>query len=82
MEQFGPALKLPWCHMDAPELTDELIDKFVDQTADQAQGQNLRELEALRDNCLVSIMEALSQYDYAAGQVLKADRQRQNSRIG
>ena len=82
MEQFGPALKLPWCHMEAPELTDELIDKFVDQTADQAQGQNLRELEALRDNCLVSIMEALSQYDYASGQVLKADRERQANRLG
>ena len=81
MEQFGPALKLPWCHMEAPELTEELIDKFVDQTAVQAEGKTLRELEALRDNCLVSIMEALAQYDFAAGKVLKENRARQKKRI-
>ena len=82
MEQFGPALKLPWCHMEAPELTEELIDKFVDQTAVQAEGKTLRELEALRDNCLVSIMNALAEYDYASGKVLKENRLRQKERIG
>jgi len=82
MEQFGPALKLPWCHMEAPELTEELIDKFVDQTAVQADGKTLRELEALRDNCLVSIMTALSEYDFASGKVLKEYRQIQKERIG
>ena len=82
MEQFGPALKLPWCHMEAPELTEELIEKFVDQTAVQADGKTLRELEALRDNCLVSIMEALAEYDFASGKVLKENRARQKKRIG
>ena len=81
MSQFGPALKLPWCHMEAPELTEELIEKFVDQTAVQAEGKTLRELEALRDNCLVSIMSALEEYDYASGQVLKADRESQRRRV-
>jgi len=81
MEQFGPALKLPWCHMEAPELTEELIDKFVDQTAVQAEGKALRQLEALRDNCLVSIMNALAEYDYASGKVLTEDRERQKKRI-
>jgi carnitine 3-dehydrogenase len=81
MKQFGPALKLPWCHMEAPELTEELIEKFVDQTAVQAEGRTLRELEALRDNCLVCIMNALEEYDYASGQVLKADRELQKKRI-
>jgi len=82
MKQFGPALKLPWCHMEAPELTEELIDKFVDQTAAQAEDKTLRELETLRDNCLVSIMEALAEYDYASGKVLKDNRERQKERIG
>jgi len=82
MKQFGPALKLPWCHMEAPELTEELIDKFVDQTAVQAEGKTLRELEALRDNCLVSIMEALAEFDFASGKVLKENRQHQERRIG
>jgi carnitine 3-dehydrogenase len=81
MEQFGPALKLPWCHMEAPELTEPLIDKMVDQTAAQAGGKTLRELEALRDNCLVSIMSALSEFDYASGKVLKEDRARQEARV-
>jgi carnitine 3-dehydrogenase len=81
MAQFGPALKLPWCHMEAPELTEELIEKFVDQTAEQAGGRTLRELEALRDNCLVSIMSALAEYDYASGQILKAGQERQKKRI-
>jgi carnitine 3-dehydrogenase len=29
LEQFGPALKLPWTKLEAPELTDELIDRMV-----------------------------------------------------
>ena len=29
MAQFGPALKLPWTKLEAPELTDELLDKIV-----------------------------------------------------
>jgi carnitine 3-dehydrogenase len=81
LEQFGPALKLPWCHMEAPELTDELIEKFVSQTGEQAGEESFRELEALRDNCLISIMEALSEYEYAAGKVLAEDSRRQNDRI-
>lgn len=80
MEQFGPALKLPWCHLEAPELTDELIDKMVVQTTEQAEGCDLRELEALRDNCLVSIMQALSEYNYASGKVIKEDRKIQEKR--
>lgn len=80
MGQFGPALKLPWCHLEAPELTDELIDKMVVQTADQAKGRDLREMETLRDNCLVSIMKALSEYDYAAGKVIKEDKKIQEER--
>lgn len=82
MEQFGPALKLPWTHMEAPELTDELIDKMVVGTAEQGEGKDLRELETLRDNCLVSIMEALAVYDQSAGHVLSEDRKTQKERLG
>ncbi len=82
MSQFGPALKLPWCHMEAPELTDDIIDKMVEGTAEQGAGKDLREWESLRDNCLVSIMEALSQYDQSAGKVLAEDRKIQKDRLG
>jgi carnitine 3-dehydrogenase len=80
MEQFGPALKLPWCHLEAPELTNELIDKLVEQTAVQAKNRDLRELELLRDNCLVAIMQALSEYEHAAGKVIKEDMKTQKYR--
>lgn len=81
MNQFGPALKLPWTKLEAPELTEELIDKMVEGTDEQSQGLDLRELEKLRDNCIVSIMEALAEYDYASGKILKQDREIQKERL-
>lgn len=67
LEQFGPALQLPWTHMDAPELTDELIDKMVSGTQTQAGDRSIQQLERLRDNCLIEILEVLNRYSYAAG---------------
>ncbi|GHI00806.1 L-carnitine dehydrogenase [Neobacillus kokaensis] len=81
MSQFGPALKLPWTKLEAPELTEELIEKMVEGTNEQAQGHNLRELEKLRDNCIVSIMEALAEYECASGKILKQDREQQMARL-
>ena len=69
LEQFGPALELPWTHMKAPELTDKLIDRMVDGTQSQAENQSVQELEQLRDNCLIEILQVLKKYDYSAGQV-------------
>ena len=62
LEQFGPALELPWTHLKAPTLTPELIERMVDGTASQAGDQSIAELEALRDECLVSVMGALDKY--------------------
>ncbi|MEM7170183.1 MAG: L-carnitine dehydrogenase [Pseudomonadota bacterium] len=72
LEQFGPALKLPWTKLVAPELTDELIDRMVTGTKAQAGNASVKELEQLRDNCLIGIMQTLRQHDYAAGRVLAA----------
>jgi carnitine 3-dehydrogenase len=73
MEQFGPALQLPWSRLtDVPELTGELLDKLVAQSDAQAGGRSLRELERLRDDCLVSVMQALRTHDCGAGAVLAA----------
>jgi carnitine 3-dehydrogenase len=73
MEQFGPALKLPWTKLtDVPELTGELLDKLVAQSDAQAAGRSIRELERLRDDCLVSIMQGLRAHDFGAGAVLAA----------
>jgi carnitine 3-dehydrogenase len=71
MAQFGPALKLPWTKLEAPDLTDELLDKIVAQSDEQAGERSIRELERLRDDCLISVMQGLQAHDWAAGQVLK-----------
>jgi carnitine 3-dehydrogenase len=71
LEQFGPALALPWTRLtDVPELGDELLDKLVAQSDAQAAGRSLRELERLRDDCLVSIIQGLRTHDFGAGEVL------------
>ena len=71
MEQFGPALQWPWSRLtDVPELTDELLDRIEEQSDAQARGASVRDLERLRDDCLVAIMSGLRTTDYAAGAVL------------
>ncbi len=72
MAQFGPALKLPWTKLEAPELTDALLDKVVAQSDEQAGSQSIRELERLRDDCLIAVMQGLQAHDWGAGQVLKS----------
>jgi carnitine 3-dehydrogenase len=73
MEQFGPALKLPWTRLtEVPELTDDFLDTLSAQSDVQAAGRGLRALARTRDDCLVSIIQALKQHDFGAGAVLAA----------
>ena len=60
LDQFGPALKLPWTKLAAPELTRELRDRMVEGTAVQADGRSIKELERWRDDCLIRLIEALA----------------------
>ncbi|MDX6621808.1 MAG: carnitine 3-dehydrogenase [Gaiellales bacterium] len=76
MEQFGPALQWPWTKLtDVPELTGELLDAIVSQSDEQAEGRSVRELEELRDDCLVSVLQALRARDIGAGAVLARHEQ-------
>ena len=78
MQQFGPALKQPWTKLEAPELTQQLIDRMVAGTERQAEGRTVKELERLRDDCLIDIMRALQRYRVGAGAVLaRGDARRQ-----
>jgi carnitine 3-dehydrogenase len=71
MEQFGPALQLPWTKLtDVPELTGALLDKLAAQSDALAAGRGVRELERLRDDCLVSVIQGLRAHDFGAGAVL------------
>ena len=72
LNQFGPALKLPWTKlMDTPELSEALIEKIVAQSdaqvVAQARGKTPQELERLRDDCLVAVMKSLRVPDSGAG---------------
>jgi len=71
MAQFGPTLQWPWTKLtDVPELTDSLVDRVVEQSDTQAAGRSIRELEALRDECLVRVMQGLRSVGFGAGLVL------------
>jgi carnitine 3-dehydrogenase len=60
LKQFGPALKLPWTKLEAPELTEELIDRMVAGTQAQAGERSIADLERYRDDALISVMEAVA----------------------
>jgi len=73
MAQFGPALQWPWSKLtDVPELTDDLLDRIEQQSDAQARGASVRDLERLRDDCLVAVMSGLRTADFAAGAVLSS----------
>ena len=70
LEQFGPALRLPWTRLVAPDLTDSLIDAMVEGTSDQAAGRSIEDLERLRDDYLIATMRALRSVGVGAGEIL------------
>ena len=68
MEQFGPCLAWPWTKLtDVPDLDDALVDTIARQSDAQAAGLSIRELERIRDDNLVGIMEALERAGESAG---------------
>jgi carnitine 3-dehydrogenase len=68
MAQFGPCLSWPWTKlMDVPEFNDELVDLIATQSDDQSGRWSIRELEKIRDENLVAIMEALSRTNRGKG---------------
>jgi len=59
LDQFGPALKLPWTRLEAPELTQELRDRMVDGCEDMAGGRDFTTLSREMNEGLVAIAKAL-----------------------
>jgi carnitine 3-dehydrogenase len=59
LDQFGPALKLPWTRLDAPELTPELHNRMVEGCDEMAGGRHFEDLAAERDRGLVAILKAI-----------------------
>jgi carnitine 3-dehydrogenase len=61
LEQFGPALELPWTKLEAPDLSESLIERLVAGTEAQADGRSIRELERYRDESLIAILKAIEE---------------------
>ena len=77
LAQFGPTLSWPWTKlMDVPDLDDALSDKIASQSDDQARGRSIAELERIRDDNLVAIMQALRGNNWGAGATLAAHEKR------
>ncbi len=58
LDQFGPALKLPWTRLKAPELTQELRDAMVNGCNDMAAGRHFEDMAAERDRRIVAVLKA------------------------
>jgi carnitine 3-dehydrogenase len=73
MAQFGPCLKWPWTKLtDVPEFSDELVDLVSTQSDAQSGSYSIRELERIRDDNLIAILQALKVNDWGAGRTLAA----------
>ncbi len=60
LAQFGPCLQWPWTKLtDVVDLDDALVEKIGAQSDDQAGGLSIRELERIRDENLVGIVQSL-----------------------
>jgi carnitine 3-dehydrogenase len=59
MAQFGPALKLPWTKLEAPELTDSLLDAVAEGSEEQLGTRSIADWERYRDDCLMAVQAAI-----------------------
>ena len=62
LEQFGPALKLQWTKLKAPELTASLKNKIIQGTKRQSKNRSIDKLSNLRDNFLIDLQNLLTKY--------------------
>jgi carnitine 3-dehydrogenase len=62
LEQFGPALKLPWTKLKAPTLNSKLKNKIIKGTKKQSKNRSVENLSNLRDNFLIDLQKLLSKY--------------------
>ena len=59
LDQFGPALKLPWTRLQAPELTEGLRDAMVEGCNAMAGERHFKEMAAERDRAIVGVLKAI-----------------------
>ena len=62
LDQFGPALKLPWTKLKSPELTKKLKEKIIKGTKKQSKNHSIKDLSNIRDNFLIDLLELKKKY--------------------
>ena len=62
LDQFGPALKLPWTKLKSPKLNKELKQKIINGTAIQSKKLSINKLSNIRDNFLIDLIELKKKY--------------------
>ena len=63
LEQFGPALKLPWTKLKAPKLTKKLSSRLISGTKKQAKGKSIIKISNIRDQYLVDLQKLRKKYE-------------------
>ena len=63
LEQFGPALKLPWTKLKAPKLSNRLIKRLVLGTKKQSKGRSVSKISNIRDEYLVNLLQLRKKYE-------------------
>ena len=63
LEQFGPALKLPWTKLKAPNLSNKLINRLVDGTRKQSKRKSVAKISEIRDQYLLDLLLMRKKYE-------------------
>ena len=63
LKQFGPALKLPWTKLKAPELSKKLSQRVIAGTRQQTKGKSVTMLSNIRDEYLVNLQKLRKKYE-------------------
>ena len=63
LEQFGPALKLPWTKLKAPKLSKKLSSRLISGTKKQAKGKSIIKISNIRDQYLVDLQRLRKKYE-------------------
>ena len=62
LEQFGPALKLPWTKLKAPKLSKKLSSRVILGTRLQAKGKSVASIAKIRDEYLLNLLKMRKKY--------------------
>ena len=62
LEQFGPALKLPWTKLKAPKQSKRIKKKIIKGNKAQSKNKSINSLSNRRDNFLIDLQKLLLKY--------------------